>query len=168
MLCLLSSRFRRIEHQTRWICTALWPRSVALRIRSLPHDVLLAQFGIGDATETTASVHALLRDDPPRAVARRRRFRHRHPHAWGVEARQNGKLQAQTSMRTASNQARKHWRGFESGFNQVCTCQLGSVTRTSLVRPFFSCQFLILHATFGLSCFWNLSQLFSGCTSPNR
>ena len=68
VLCLLSSRFRRIEHQTRWTCTALWPRSVALPIRSLPHEVLLAQLGIGDAAETTASVHALLLDDPPRAV----------------------------------------------------------------------------------------------------
>ena len=46
-------------------------------------------------------------------------------------------------MRTASNQARKHWRGLENGFNQVRTCQFGSGTRTSLVRPFFSCQFLI-------------------------
>ena len=68
VLCLLSSRFRRNEHQTRWTCTALWPRSVALRIRCLPHEVFLAQFGIGDAAETTASVHALLLDDPPRAV----------------------------------------------------------------------------------------------------
>ena len=59
VLCLLSSRFRRIEHQTCWTCTALWPRSVALRIRSLAHEVLLAQLGIGDAAETTASVHAL-------------------------------------------------------------------------------------------------------------
>ena len=42
---------------------ALWPRSVALRIRSLPFDVLLAQLGIGDAVETTASVHTLLLDD---------------------------------------------------------------------------------------------------------
>ena len=68
VLCLLSSRLRRIEHQTRWTRTALWPRSVALRIRSLPHEVLLGQLGIGDAAETSASVHALLLDDPPRAV----------------------------------------------------------------------------------------------------
>ena len=68
VLCLLSSRFRRIERQTRWICTALWQRSAALRIRSLPRGVLLAQLGIGGAAETSASVHALLLDDPPRAV----------------------------------------------------------------------------------------------------
>ena len=43
VLCLLSSRFRRIERQTRWICTALWQRSAALRIRSLPREVLLVR-----------------------------------------------------------------------------------------------------------------------------
>ena len=44
-------------------------------------------------------------------------------------------------MRTTANQVRKHWRGLERGFNQVCTCQTWKCL-TSLVRPFFSCQFL--------------------------
>ena len=160
VLCLLSSRFHRIEHQTRWTCTALWPRSIALRIRSLPHEGV-----VGTARHRRCGGNHCLRSrslarSPSKSRCdhrrRRRPFQHRHPHARGVEARQNGKLQAQTSMRTASNQARKHCRGLQSDFNRVCTCEFGSVTRTSWVRPSFSCQLLICIPLLSWSCFWNL------------
>ena len=63
-------------------------------------------------------------------------------------------------MRTASNQARKHWRRLETGFNQVCTFQFESVTRASLVRPFFSCQFLICMPLLGCHVSGTCSNLF--------
>ena len=45
-------------------------------------------------------------------------------------------------MRTASNQARKHWGGLQLG------------------TTFLQLSVLDLHATLGLSCFWSLQQLF--------
>ena len=63
VLCLLSSRFRRIEHQIRWNCTAFCPRSVALRIRSLPHEARHRRCG-----GNYCFCHALLLDGFPRAV----------------------------------------------------------------------------------------------------
>ena len=70
VLCCVFSRHVSAERNTKLAGLAQQsrPRSVVLRIRSLPREVLLAQLGIGDAVETTAFVHALLLDDPPRAV----------------------------------------------------------------------------------------------------
>ena len=72
----------------------------------------MAQLGIGDAAETTASVHAFLLDDPPRAVVTidddEDDFGTDILMLEELKLVKNGKLQLQTSMRTASNQARKH------------------------------------------------------------
>ena len=136
VLCLLSSRFRRIEHQTRWTCTALWPRSVALRIRSLPHEVLLAQLGIGDAAETTASVYALQLNDPPRAVV----TIDDDEDDFGTDIRMHEELKR--------------------------VKMVGSVARTSLVRLFFSCQVLFFMPLLGCHASGTCSNFFSGCLSP--
>ena len=171
VLCLLSSRFRRIEHQTRWICTALWPRSVALRIRSLPHEVMLAQQGIGDAAETTASVHALLLDDPPRAVVTID-----DEDDLGTDIRMHEELERvkMENSRLRRRCGRLRIKLVSIGedsrevFNQVCTCQFGTVTRTSLVRLFFSCQLLICMPLLDGHVSETFSIFFSGCTSPIR
>ena len=146
---------------------------MALRIRSLPHEVLLAQLGIGDAAETTASVHALLLDDPRRAVV----TIDDDEDDFGTDIRMHGelkrvkmeKLQAQTSMRTASNQARKHWGGLERGFQPSVhmsiwnrhSYQLGT-TFLQLSVLDFACHFLGCHVS------GTCSNFFSGCTSPIR
>ena len=62
-----ATRFCKSDTQARWTCTAPWPRSLTLRI-SLPHEVLLEQFGIDSAVESSASAHAFLFDGPPQAV----------------------------------------------------------------------------------------------------
>ena len=146
VLCFFSSRFCRFEHQTRWTCTALWPRSVALRIRSLPHEVLLAQLGIGDAAETTASVHALLLDDPPRAVVT----------VDDDEEDLGTDIRMQTSMRTASNQARKHWCGLDKGVHPSVHVSIRKRHSYQLGTSFLQLSVLDLHSTFEPSCFWNL------------
>ena len=169
MLCLLSLVFRRIHRQTRWTCSALWPRSVALRIRSLPHEMLLAQLGIGDAAETSASVHALLLDDPPIAVLTidddlgTDICKYEELKRAKMENSSLGRRCGRLRIKLASI-------GEDSGggFNQVCTSQFGNVTRTSLVRPFFICQFLICIPLLSCHVSGTCSNFFSGRTSPIR
>ena len=113
-----------------------------LRIRSLPHEVLLAQLGVDDAAEISASVHALLLDDPPRVVVtidddeddlgtdicmyeelKRAKMEHSRLR------RRCGRLRIKLASIGADSRG---------GFNQVCTCQLGNVTPTSVWSDFSS------------------------------
>ena len=86
--------------------------------------MLLERLGIHSAVTSSASVHAFLLDGPPEPVVtidddEGWRSRHFHLHARGGEARQDGKRQAQTPIRTVANHARKQRRGCERGLDQV-------------------------------------------------
>ena len=65
VLCCVFSRHVAAELKTKLAGLARNPgqEALALRIRSLAREVLLAQLGIGDAAETSASVHALWHDE---------------------------------------------------------------------------------------------------------
>ena len=133
--------------------------------------MLLAQRSIGDAAETTASVHALLLDDPPRPVVTI------DDDDLGTDIRMHEelkrvKIEKNSRLRRRCGRLRIKLERIGEDSRGVSTSVHMSIWKRhsyQLGTTFLQLSVLDFHSTFELSIFWNTcSYFFLGCTPPIR